>query len=162
MSTIALLPGTFDPFTLGHEDIARRAAALFEHLVVGVSTGGRSTLFTSDERMAMVKNCLSNLPNVEVVLFSGLLIDVCAKFNARVVVRGVRSFADFEYESEMASLNRQMAPNVDTLYLSTSDALRSISGSRVREIAKLGGLFDGFVKAHVATQVRAKVAGLSG
>jgi pantetheine-phosphate adenylyltransferase len=158
MSTIALLPGTFDPFTLGHEDIARRAAALFERLIVGVSAGGRSTLFTADERLAIVKNCLANVPNVEVVLFSGLLIDVCAKFSARVVVRGVRSFADFEYESEMASLNRQMSPQVDTLYLSTSDALRSISGSRVREIAKLGGPFDSFVNAQVASQVRVKVA----
>jgi pantetheine-phosphate adenylyltransferase len=162
MSTIALLPGTFDPFTLGHEDIARRAAALFERLIVGVSAGGRATLFTADERLAIVKNCLANMPNVEVVLFSGLLIDVCAKFNARVVVRGVRSFADFEYESEMASLNRQMSPQVDTIYLSTSDALRSISGSRVREIAKLGGPFDGFVNPQVAIQVRAKVASAPG
>jgi pantetheine-phosphate adenylyltransferase len=158
MSHTALYPGTFDPFTLGHEDIARRACAMFDKVIVAVSGGGRSTLFSPDERIAMARDALANLKNVEVVLFSGLLVDACARLNAPVVVRGVRSFADFEYEAEMASLNRQMSPTMDTVYLSTTDALRSISGSRVREIAKLGGRFDGFVSPKVAAAVRAKVA----
>jgi pantetheine-phosphate adenylyltransferase len=158
MSHTALYPGTFDPFTLGHEDIARRACAMFDKVIVAVSGGGRSTLFSPDERIAMARDALANLKNVEVVLFSGLLVDTCARLNAPVVVRGVRSFADFEYEAEMASLNRQMSPTMDTVYLSTTDALRSISGSRVREIAKLGGRFDGFVSPKVAAAVRAKVA----
>jgi pantetheine-phosphate adenylyltransferase len=154
----AIYPGTFDPFTLGHEDIAMRASSLFDTLIVAISETGKSTLFSAVERLAMAKDTLKDLPNVKVVLFHGLLVDVCAAHKASVVVRGVRSFADFEYEAEMASLNRQMSPLIDTVFFSTTDSLRSISGSRVREIAKLGGRYHGFVSAEVSLKIAEKIA----
>jgi pantetheine-phosphate adenylyltransferase len=157
MPITAIYPGTFDPFTLGHADIAQRGAAMFEKLIVAVSQSGRTTMFTPEERLDMVKAELSNLKNIEVVSFGGLLVDVCARHGASAVLRGVRSFADFEYEAEMASLNRQMSPTVETVFLSTTDALRSISGSRVREISKLNGKYQGFVSAAVAAQIDAKL-----
>jgi pantetheine-phosphate adenylyltransferase len=157
MPITAIYPGTFDPFTLGHADIARRGAAMFEKLIVAVSQSGRTTMFTPEERLVMVKAELSKFKNIEVVSFGGLLVDVCAKHGASAVLRGVRSFADFEYEAEMASLNRQMSPTVETVFLSTTDALRSISGSRVREISKLNGKYQGFVSAAIAAQIDTKL-----
>jgi pantetheine-phosphate adenylyltransferase len=157
MPVIAIYPGTFDPFTLGHADIAVRGAAMFDKLIVAVSQSGRTTMFTPEERLSMVKAELNPLRNVEVVSFSGLLVDVCAFHGATAVLRGIRSFADFEYEAEMASLNRQMSPNIDTVFLSTTDALRSISGSRVREISKLKGKYQAFVSANVSAQIAAKL-----
>jgi pantetheine-phosphate adenylyltransferase len=154
----AIYPGTFDPFTLGHEDIAMRASAMFDRLIVAVSESGKTTLFSATERLFMAQETLKDLPSVEVVLFKGLLVDVCAQHKASVVVRGIRSFADFEYEAEMASLNRQMSPLVDTVFLSTTDSLRSISGSRVREIAKLGGRYQGFVSREVSLKIAEKIA----
>jgi pantetheine-phosphate adenylyltransferase len=157
MPVIAIYPGTFDPFTLGHADIALRGAAMFDKLIVAVSQSGRTTMFTPDERLSMVKAELAGFKNIEVVLFGGLLVDVCASHGATAVLRGIRSFADFEYEAEMASLNRQMAPNVETVFLSTTDALRSISGSRVREISKLNGKYQAFVSAAVVAQIESKL-----
>jgi pantetheine-phosphate adenylyltransferase len=156
-SVIAIYPGTFDPFTLGHADIAIRGAALFDKLIVAVSQSGRTTMFTPQERLSMVQAELKSVSNIEVVSFGGLLVDVCAQHGATAVLRGIRSFADFEYESEMASLNRQMSAKVDTVFLSTTDALRSISGSRVREISKLNGKYQGFVSAAVAAQIVTKL-----
>jgi pantetheine-phosphate adenylyltransferase len=157
MAVTAIYPGTFDPFTLGHADIAARGAAMFDKLIVAVSQSGRTTMFTPEERLYMVKAELSSVKNIEVVSFGGLLVDVCAQHGATAVLRGIRSFADFEYEAEMASLNRQMSATVETVFLSTTDALRSISGSRVREISKLGGKYQGFVSADVAAQIVAKL-----
>jgi pantetheine-phosphate adenylyltransferase len=157
MTVTAIYPGTFDPFTLGHADIALRGAAMFDKLIVAVSQSGRTTMFTPEERLNMVKAELSNIKNIEVVSFGGLLVDVCAQHGATAVLRGIRSFADFEYEAEMASLNRQMSATVETVFLSTTDALRSISGSRVREISKLNGKYQGFVSAAVAMQIEAKL-----
>lgn len=154
---VAIYPGTFDPFTLGHEDIAMRACAMFDELIVAVSASGKTTMFSAAERITMAQETLKDLPNVKVVLLEGLLVDVCAHYKAQVVVRGIRSFADFEYEAEMASLNRQMSPVIDTVFLATTDSLRSISGSRVREIAKLGGRYQGFVSAEVSAKVAEKV-----
>jgi pantetheine-phosphate adenylyltransferase len=157
MSIIAIYPGTFDPFTLGHADIAERGSVIFDKLIVAVSQSGRTTMFTPEERLNMVASELSDFKNIEVVSFGGLLVDVCAKHGATVVLRGIRSFADFEYEAEMASLNRQMSPEVETVFLSTTDALRSISGSRVREISKLGGKYQGFVSPSVGAHIVAKL-----
>ncbi len=155
---IAVYPGTFDPFTKGHLDISERAASLCDQLIVAVSESGRTTWLSPDERMALTRQSLAHLSNVKVVGLSGLLVDFCAKHSASIVVRGVRSFADFEYEAEMASLNRQMMPTLETIFLSTADALRSISGSRVREIAKLGGRYEAFVSAEVSKAIIAKLA----
>jgi pantetheine-phosphate adenylyltransferase len=157
MTVTAIYPGTFDPFTLGHADIAIRGAAMFDKLIVAVSQSGRTTMFTPEERLNMVKAELSKVKNIEVVSFGGLLVDVCAKHGATAVLRGIRSFADFEYEAEMASLNRQMSASVETVFLSTTDSLRSISGSRVREISKLSGKYQGFVSAAVALQIEVKL-----
>jgi pantetheine-phosphate adenylyltransferase len=157
MAVTAIYPGTFDPFTLGHADIAIRGAAMFDKLIVAVSQSGRATMFTPEERLNMVRTELSGHKNIEVVSFGGLLVDVCAQHGATAVLRGIRSFADFEYEAEMASLNRQMSAKVDTVFLSTTDALRSISGSRVREISKLNGKYQGFVSSAVAAQIAAKL-----
>lgn len=155
--TKAIYPGTFDPLTLGHEDIARRSAAVFSELLIAVSEGGRATMFSIDERVAMATKAFGKIPGVQVISFSGLLIDLCKKHKASVIVRGVRTFADFEYEAEMASLNRQMSSKLDTVYLSTTDSLRAISGSRVREIAKLGGPYQSFVSKSVASLVEKKL-----
>jgi pantetheine-phosphate adenylyltransferase len=157
MAVTAIYPGTFDPFTLGHADIAIRGTAMFDKLIVAVSQSGRTTMFTPEERLNMVRTELSGHKNIEVVSFGGLLVDVCAQHGATAVLRGIRSFADFEYEAEMASLNRQMSAKVDTVFLSTTDALRSISGSRVREISKLNGKYQGFVSSAVAAQIAAKL-----
>jgi pantetheine-phosphate adenylyltransferase len=157
MPVIAIYPGTFDPFTLGHADIALRGAAMFDKLIVAVSLSGRTTMFTPEERLSMVKAELAGFKNIEVVSFGGLLVDVCASHGATAVLRGIRSFADFEYEAEMASLNRQMSPKVETVFLSTTDALRSISGSRVREISKLNGKYQAFVSAAVGAQIESKL-----
>ena len=159
--TKAIYPGTFDPLTLGHEDIVRRGASAFSEFVVAVSASGRSTLFSNEERVAMVQKALGKIPNVQVISFSGLLVNLCKKHKANVIVRGVRTFADFEYEAEMASLNRQMSPKIDTVYFSTSDALRSISGSRVREIAKLGGPYGAFVSNTIAALIEKKMKSLA-
>jgi pantetheine-phosphate adenylyltransferase len=159
MPVTAIYPGTFDPFTLGHADIALRGSAMFDKLIVAVSQSGRTTMFTPEERLTMVAGELSGFENIEVVSFGGLLIDVCAKHGATAVLRGIRSFADFEYEAEMASLNRQMSPLVETVFLSTTDALRSISGSRVREISKLNGKYQSFVSPKVAALIETKLKG---
>jgi pantetheine-phosphate adenylyltransferase len=159
MPVTAIYPGTFDPFTLGHADIAVRGSAMFDKLIVAVSHSGRTTMFTPEERLNMVASELSGFKNIEVVSFGGLLVDVCAQHGATAVLRGIRSFADFEYEAEMASLNRQMSPLVETVFLSTTDALRSISGSRVREISKLNGKYQSFVSPKVAAQIETKLKG---
>jgi pantetheine-phosphate adenylyltransferase len=159
MPVTAIYPGTFDPFTLGHADIAVRGSAMFDKLIVAVSQSGRTTMFTPEERLNMVASELSSFKNIEVVSFGGLLVDVCAQHGATAVLRGIRSFADFEYEAEMASLNRQMSPLVETVFLSTTDALRSISGSRVREISKLNGKYQSFVSPKVAAQIETKLKG---
>jgi pantetheine-phosphate adenylyltransferase len=159
MPVTAIYPGTFDPFTLGHADIAVRGSAMFDKLIVAVSQSGRTTMFTPEERLNMVAGELRSFKNIEVVSFGGLLVDVCAKHGATAVLRGIRSFADFEYEAEMASLNRQMSPLVETVFLSTTDALRSISGSRVREISKLNGKYQSFVSSKVAAQIETKLKG---
>jgi pantetheine-phosphate adenylyltransferase len=159
MPVTAIYPGTFDPFTLGHADIAVRGSAMFDKLIVAVSQSGRTTMFTPEERLNMVAGELRSFKNIEVVSFGGLLVDVCAQHGATAVLRGIRSFADFEYEAEMASLNRQMSPLVETVFLSTTDALRSISGSRVREISKLNGKYQSFVSPKVAAQIETKLKG---
>jgi pantetheine-phosphate adenylyltransferase len=159
MPVTAIYPGTFDPFTLGHADIAVRGSAMFDKLIVAVSQSGRTTMFTPEERLNMVASELRSFKNIEVVSFGGLLVDVCAQHGATAVLRGIRSFADFEYEAEMASLNRQMSPLVETVFLSTTDALRSISGSRVREISKLNGKYQSFVSPKVAAQIETKLKG---
>ncbi len=156
---IGVYPGTFDPITLGHADIIARAAKLVDRLVIGVTTNAsKSPMFSDEERIAMVKRELSGLgENIEVVGFRSLLVDFARQQGASVLVRGLRSSIDFEYEYQMTGMNAQMAPDVETIFLMSDVALQPISSSLVKEIAKFGGDISKFVSASVKDDVLGKV-----
>lgn len=143
---VAIYPGTFDPITNGHADLVARAAPLFERIVVGVArSAGKSPFFSLDERVALAQSALSGIPNVEVKGFDTLLADFVQKENAGVLLRGLRAVSDFEYEFQLASMNRHLIPKVETLFLTPAEQWSFISSSLVREIARLGGDISGFV-----------------
>lgn len=140
MKRSAIYPGTFDPITLGHFDVMRRAAQVFDRLVVAVAESPRKKLwFDIEERVSMVRNAAKDITNIDVVQFDGLLVHFARKQGIHVLVRGLRAFSDFEYEFQMALNNRKLAPDVETVFLMTSDTYSSISSSAVREVADLGG-----------------------
>lgn len=144
--TVAVYPGTFDPFTRGHEDLVRRASSIFTKLIVGVADSkNKRPIFTLEERIEIAKEVLSHYPNVEIAGFSGLLKDFAREHSARVIVRGLRAVSDFEYEFQMAGMNRYLLPDVETLFLTPSDQYQFISGTFVREIALMGGDVSKFV-----------------
>jgi pantetheine-phosphate adenylyltransferase len=152
---IAVYPGTFDPFTKGHEDIVRRAARLFAHVVLGIAENpGKRPLFDLDERIDIARQLLADLPNVKVVGFSGLLMDFLRERNARVILRGLRAASDFEYEFQMAGMNRILHPDVETLFLTPGDQYMFISATMVREIATLGGDVSKFVQPLVVQRLQ--------
>lgn len=153
----AIYPGTFDPITRGHEDLIRRAARLFDRVVVAVAaSSGKKPFFTLDERVEMARQVLADCPNVEVMAFSGLLMEFLQQQNARVILRGLRAVSDFEYEFQMAGMNRSMYPDVETMFMTPSEQYMFISATIVREIALLGGDADKFVHPLVAAQLRSK------
>ncbi len=153
----ALYPGSFDPVTLGHLDVATRAAALFEKVIVAVyATPSKNVLFSTEERVELFRNAVSNLPNVEVRGFEGLMVRVAQDVNAAVIVRGLRSGSDFEYEYDMAFMNRRLAPNVDLISFMTSLEHVFVSSSLLKEVARLGGDIRGMVTPGVAEAVYAK------
>jgi pantetheine-phosphate adenylyltransferase len=153
-------PGTFDPFTNGHEDLVRRAASLFDRVIVGVAdSAAKQPFFMAAERVAMVREVVASYPNVEVIAFSGLVVDFVQEHGARVIVRGLRAVSDFEYEFQMAGMNRNLYPEVETLFLTPSEQYTFISATIVREIAKFGGDVSPFVHATVLGRIRAKVSG---
>ena len=142
----AVYPGTFDPLTRGHEDLVRRASGLFDRLIVGVADSkAKRPFFSLEERLDIAREVLGHYPNVEVEGFSGLLKDFVRRHDARVIVRGLRAVSDFEYEFQMAGMNRYLLPDVETLFLTPSDQYQFISGTIVREIALLGGDVSKFV-----------------
>ena len=144
--TVAVYPGTFDPLTRGHEDLVRRASSIFTKLIVGVADSKNTRpIFTLEERIEIAKEVLSHYPNVEIAGFSGLLKDFAREHSARVIVRGLRAVSDFEYEFQMAGMNRYLLPDVETLFLTPSDQYQFISGTFVREIALMGGDVSKFV-----------------
>ena len=154
----AVYPGTFDPMTLGHEDLMRRASRLFERLVVAVAAGHhKRTMFTIDERLDMAQELSATYPNVEVMTYGGLLRDFVVENDGKVVVRGLRAVSDFEYEFQMAGMNRQLMPEVETLFLTPSDQYQFVSGTFVREIASLGGDVSKFVAPSVLRRLRDRV-----
>ena len=154
---IAVYPGTFDPFTRGHEDLVRRASRLFEKIIVGVATsGGKGPIFTMDERVDIAREVLAPYPNVEVQGFSCLLMEFLRQNNARVILRGLRAVSDFEYEFQLASMNRHLIPEVETLFLTPAEQYGFISSSLVREIARLGGDVSGFVPPAVVAALKAQ------
>lgn len=143
---IAVYPGTFDPLTRGHEDLVRRGAKIFDKLVVGVADSpNKKPFFSMDERVKIAREVLSHYPNVEVKGFRGLLKDFVRENNANVIIRGLRAVSDFEYEFQMAGMNRYLLPDVETMFLTPSDQYQFISGTIVREIASLGGDVSKFV-----------------
>lgn len=154
----AVYPGTFDPMTLGHQDLMRRASRLFGRLIVAVAAGHhKRTMFTVDERLEIAAELARPYPNVEVVAFRGLLRDFVVANGASVVVRGLRAVSDFEYEFQMAGMNRQLMPEVETLFLTPSDQYQFVSGTFVREIAMLGGDVSKFVAPLVLARLRERV-----
>jgi pantetheine-phosphate adenylyltransferase len=154
----AIYPGTFDPLTRGHEDLVRRASGLFEKLIVGVADSkNKKPFFSLDERLTIANEVLGHYPNVQVESFSGLLKDFVRRHDANVIVRGLRAVSDFEYEFQMAGMNRYLLPDVETLFLTPSDQYQFISGTIVREIALLGGDVSKFVFPSVEKWLQDKI-----
>lgn len=149
-------PGTFDPITRGHEDVVRRAAGLFGEVVVAVAASRTATLFTLDERVAMARESFTDLDNVRVEGFDSLLMSYVRAQNARVVLRGLRAVSDFEYEFQMAGMNRTLHPDVETMFLTPAEQYTFISASIVREIARFGGDVGKFVSPLVADKLKEK------
>ena len=157
--TLAVYPGTFDPLTRGHEDLVRRAASLFDRLIVGVAESvGKNPLFTPAERAEIAREVLSVFPNVQVVSFSGLLVNFVRSRDARVVIRGLRAVSDFEYEFQLAGMNRHLMPDIETIFMTPTDRYQFISATLVREIAMLGGDVSEFVSPQVQARLQAKLA----
>jgi len=154
----AVYPGTFDPMTLGHEDLVRRASRLFERLVIAVAAGHhKRTMFTIEERLEIATQLAAKYPNVEVIPFRGLLRDFVLEHGGKVVVRGLRAVSDFEYEFQMAGMNRSLMPDVETVFLTPSDQYQFISSTFVREIATLGGDVSKFVSPLVLARLSERI-----
>ena len=155
----AVYAGTFDPMTLGHLDVATRAAHVFEHLTVAVAEDPRKTLlFSVEERLELARTSVAGLANVEVVPFGGLLVNWARNPGIHTLIRGLRAFSDFEYEFQMALTNRKLAPDIETMFLMPNEDFSYVSSSMVREIAALGGDVDKFVPPAVAAALKRKLA----
>ena len=156
----AIYPGSFDPVTLGHYDIIERASKIFDKLIVGVLiNSAKSPLFSVEERVKMLEDVTAALPNVEIKAFNGLLIDFVRQNDANVIVRGLRAITDFEYELQLAQMNRVIAPEIDTLFLTTNLKYAYLSSSMAKEVAMYGGDISEFLDPDVARKVREKYAG---
>lgn len=143
---IALYPGSFDPLTLGHVDIIKRGSSLFDTIIVAVLENVEKTpMFTVEERLEMIGETFAKLDNVEADSFSGLLVDYAAKRNATAIVRGIRAISDFEYEFQMALMNRRLAPSIETVFMMPAEEYSYVSSRLVKEVAKLGGNITGLV-----------------
>ena len=147
----AIYPGSFDPVTLGHYDIIERSSKIFDKLIVGVlNNSAKSPLFSVEERVNMLKDVTSHFPNVEVQSFAGLLIDFVRSNDANVIVRGLRAITDFEYELQLAQMNRVIAPEIDTLFLTTNLKYAYLSSSMAKEVAMYGGDISSFLSPEIA------------
>lgn len=157
MSKHVVYPGTFDPVTLGHIDLVERAARLFDQVTVAIATGiHKAPCFSVEERVAMAEAAFSACPNVKVSGFSGLLMDFMHEKKAGVILRGLRAVSDFDYEFQLAGMNRQLDPTIESLFLMPAEHYTYISSTFVREIAQLGGDVTAFVPAHVAKRLYQK------
>jgi pantetheine-phosphate adenylyltransferase len=155
----AVYPGTFDPMTLGHQDLMARSSRLFERLLVAVAAGHhKRSMFTIAERLEIAQELARPYGNVEVLAFRGLLSDFVLDHGGRVVVRGLRAVSDFEYEFQMAGMNRRLWPEVETLFLTPSEQFMFVSATIVREVARFGGDISGFVHPAVAARLKARAA----
>ncbi|MDC9724633.1 MAG: pantetheine-phosphate adenylyltransferase [Gammaproteobacteria bacterium] len=158
MTTTAIYPGTFDPITKGHIDLVVRASKLFDRVIVAVAINpGKEPTFSLQERVDLAKQTLSELNNVDVCGFEGLLVDVAKKNGADVILRGLRAVSDFEHEFQLAGMNRKMQPDIETLFLTPAEQFTYISSSLVREIAVLGGDVSDFVAPCVEAALKAKL-----
>jgi pantetheine-phosphate adenylyltransferase len=157
MSRIAVYPGTFDPFTNGHLDIAHRAALLFDEVVVAVyAKPSKNIIFSTDERLGMIREAVSDIKNVRVEPFDGLIVQYLKNVGAKIIVRGLRAVSDFEYEFQMAHMNRQLWPEAEVVCLITAKSYSFISATLIREIASLGAELDQLVPPNVAEALRKK------
>ena len=154
----AVYPGTFDPITRGHEDLVRRASSVFDEIVVAVADSrGKRPFFDVDERVAMAREALAGFSNVRVEGFSGLLMEFLRKYDAKIILRGLRAVSDFEYELQMAGMNRKLYPDVETLFLTPAEQYMFISATMVREIASRGGDVTPFVNPTVIPRMKARL-----
>ena len=153
----AIYPGSFDPVTLGHLDIIRRASKTVNELIVGVlNNGGKTPLFSIDERVEMLREVTADIPNVKIMSFSGLLVDFARHTDSTLVVRGLRAISDFDYELQMAQTNRKMNPHVDTMFLATSLEYAYLGSTIVKEFASYGGDISQFVPKQLIDKIYAK------
>ena len=160
-NVIAVYPGTFDPMTLGHIDVVRRATQLFDRVIVAVAVGHhKKTMFTLAERLDMVNQLVQPYPGVTVESFAGLMRDFVVARGAKAMIRGLRAVTDFDYEFQLAGMNRSLMPDVETVFLTPSDKYQFISSTFVREIATLGGEVEKFVHPLVAQRLQDKVRSL--
>jgi len=151
----AVYPGTFDPITRGHEDLVLRAASLFDHVVLAIADSPtKRPFFSLEERVQMAKDALAGHPNIEIMGFSGLLMDFLRSQGARIILRGLRAVSDFEYEFQMAGMNRKLYPDVETIFLTPGEQYMFISATMVREIAALGGDVSHFVNPLILSRLR--------
>jgi pantetheine-phosphate adenylyltransferase len=158
-SVKAIYPGTFDPLTLGHEDIAKRASQMFDHVVIAVASAHhKKTLFTLPERIEITRQALGHLPNVSVIGFEGLVVQFALSQGAKVMVRGVRGVTDFDYEAQLAGMNRHMVPEVDSIFLTPLPHLQTLSSTLIREISSLGGEVNAWVSPGVDAALKRKLA----
>ena len=157
--TIALYPGSFDPVTYGHLDIAQRAAALFDEVVIAVyaTPDKKRVLFTTEERLGLVGEAIKDLPNIRVMSYSGLTVEVAREINAQVIIRGLRMVSDFEREFEMALMNKKLAPDIELVTLMSSLEHQFVSSSLLKEVVKLGGDPNSFVPPHVGVALMKKL-----
>jgi len=155
---IAVYPGTFDPITRGHVDLVERASLRFERVIVAISTGsGKEPVFPAEQRVSLARSVLSGLSNVEVCSFDSLLVDFMREQGARVILRGLRAVSDFEYEFQLASMNRRLAPEIETLFMTPDERYAYVSSSLVREIAAHGGDVSLFVHDEVVAALKARM-----
>lgn len=155
---IAIYPGTFDPITRGHSDLVERASRLFDSVVVAVAANpGKRSLFSLEERQHLARTALAEYANVEVCTFDGLLVEFAREKQAQVILRGLRAVSDFDYEFQLAGMNRKLAPDVETLFLTPAEQYSNISSSLVREIAALGGDVSPFVHEEIRAELARKL-----
>lgn len=153
----AIYPGTFDPVTNGHVDIAKRAASMFGKVLVAVADSeSKQTLFSTDERVALATKVLSDFKNIEVISFNSLITDLARDKDAAVIIRGIRAVSDFDYEFQMAGMNRQLLPNIETVFLTPAENLSFISSSLVREISSFNGDVSQFVHESIVSALKEK------
>ena len=155
---IAVYPGSFDPITNGHLDIIKRASKIYDKLIVGVlDNSSKKPMFSAEERKEMIDEAIENIPNVTCDVFSGLLVDFAKINGAGVIIKGLRTVSDFEYELQMALLNKSLNPEYETLFMMTDTKYSYISSSMVKEVAKYNGELDGLVPKHVITKLKDKI-----